>query len=133
MPAAWNGYRQGGGGYYRETDGSGPYTIDSAGNATLIGLPSGAVLAPAAGVVTSVPSATTVSTLLAANSARRGAAIFNESTSALYIKLGSAAALTSYTVQIAANGYFEVPFGYTGVITGLWAAANGNARVTEVS
>jgi hypothetical protein len=29
------------------------------------------------------------------------------------------------------GAYFEVPANYTGVISGIWAAATGNARVTE--
>jgi hypothetical protein len=33
----------------------------------------------------------------------------------------------------AANGYYEVPFGYVGAIDGIWASANGNARITEIN
>jgi hypothetical protein len=36
-------------------------------------------------------------------------------------------------VQIAASGYYEVPFGYPGAIDGIWASANGNARITELT
>jgi hypothetical protein len=133
MPAAWSGYRQGSGGYYRETDGSGPYTIDASGVATLIGLPVASTPLPAGSSVTSVAGTAANTNLLAANAARRGAVVFNESTAVLYLKLGSASSVTSYTVQIAANGYYEVPFGYTGIITGIWASANGNARVTELT
>lgn len=81
-------------------------------------------------------SATSV-TILAANTARRGATITNDSTAILYLDLtGGTASATSYTVQLAGStasgvSYFEVPFGYTGLITGLWASATGNARVTE--
>ncbi len=39
---------------------------------------------------------------------------------------------TNYSVQVSGGGYFEVPFGYTGVLKGLWAAdGSGSARVTE--
>jgi hypothetical protein len=135
MAAAWAGYRQGKGGFYRESDGSGPYSIDSAGTATLLGSSNTAasVVGPANAASTSVASAATSTVLIAANASRKGAALFNESTSALYLKLGSSASVTSYTVQVVANGYYEVPFGYTGVITGIWATANGNARITELS
>lgn len=72
-------------------------------------------------------------TLLAANRGRKGAAVFNDSTAILYLKFGAAAASSSsYTVQVAASGYYEVPFWYVGEIRGIWASANGNARVTEV-
>ncbi|PLC06404.1 hypothetical protein CY658_05050 [Variovorax sp. RO1] len=37
MPLVTTGYRFGYGGYYKDSDGSGPYSIDSAGTATLIG------------------------------------------------------------------------------------------------
>lgn len=74
-------------------------------------------------------------TLLAANAARLGAMVFNDSTSVLYLKMGVTASTSSYTVQIASNGYYELPAGhvYTGRIDGIWSSANGNARLTELS
>ncbi len=81
-----------------------------------------------------VPASTTVVTLAAADPGRQGMTICNDSTALLHIKMGAAASLTSKTAIIAANGgYFEVPFGYRGIITGLWAALNGNAYVTKYS
>lgn len=76
-------------------------------------------------------SASSVS-LLAANADRRGASITNDSTALLYLKLGTTASTTSYTVKMAAGALYEVPFGYTGAIDGIWASATGNARITEV-
>jgi hypothetical protein len=71
--------------------------------------------------------------ILASNAARQGATIFNDSTAILYLLLANAvSSLTVYSVQIAAGGYYEVPAKYTGIIKGIWAAANGNARVTEL-
>lgn len=72
-------------------------------------------------------------TLLAANANRLGATIANDSSAALYIKLGGTASLTSYTARVAQYGYYEVPFGYTGVIDGIWATdpGDGAARITE--
>lgn len=89
---------------------------------------------PAASSTTSsvAGSATTV-TILAANGGRRGATVFNDSTAALYLKLGSGASTSDFTVNMAENGYFEVPFNYTGILTGVWASATGNARVTELT
>lgn len=83
--------------------------------------------------VTSVAASTTFVALLAANAARLGAAIHNDSTAVLYVKLGAAASATSFTVKMAADSYYEVPFAYTGVIDGVWASAAGAARVTELS
>lgn len=73
-------------------------------------------------------------TLQASNAARRGLLIFNDSTQVLYVKFGATASSSSYTVQIAAGGYYEVPQPvYTGQVDGIWASANGNARVTELT
>lgn len=87
----------------------------------------------AASTVSSVASSASNVTLFAANAARRMATIFNESSQILYAKIGSAtASLTSYTVAIAPGGYYEVPAPVcTGIIDGIWASANGNARLTE--
>jgi hypothetical protein len=77
-------------------------------------------------------------TLLAANSNRLGATISNDSSAILYVKLGATASTSSFTAILAGNGsgiggYFEVPYGYTGVIDGIWASATGNARITELT
>lgn len=82
--------------------------------------------------VSRVTSVATTTTLLAANAARRLATIFNESTSVLFVKFGATASATSYTVQVSAGGYYEVPGFYSGAIDGIWSAANGAAQITEV-
>lgn len=84
-----------------------------------------ATLANVAGSASSV-------TLLASNTDRRGATIQNDSTAILYVKFGSAASTTSYTIKMAADSYYEIPFGYTGIITGIWSSATGSARITEM-
>jgi hypothetical protein len=83
--------------------------------------------------VTSVASSATNVTLLASNTSRVGAAVFNDSTALLFVKLGATASATSFTVKLYQDGYFEVPFGFTGQIDGLWASATGSARITEVT
>jgi hypothetical protein len=85
------------------------------------------------GTVTQVASSATSVTLLASNVARRGATIYNDSIKKLYVKLGATASLTSYTKQLDMDECWEIPFGYTGVIDGLWVLANGNAYVTELT
>ena len=60
-----------------------------------------------------------------------GRAVFNDSTAVLYLKFGTTASETSYTVQIAAGGYYEFPQPlYAGEVDGIWASANGSARTT---
>jgi hypothetical protein len=86
----------------------------------------GAALTNVAGSASSV-------TLLAANLSRTGATIFNDSTASLYVKFGSTASTTSFTVRLFTNDYYEVPAGYNGIITGIWASASGAARITELS
>ena len=83
-----------------------------------------------------IPSSATSVILMRARPDRRGATIFNDSTQVLYVRLGESgggvASTSDYTIQMATLTYYEVPFDYTGPIYGIWAAANGNARVTEV-
>lgn len=85
--------------------------------------------------ITSVASANTSTSLLAANTARSGAYFFNDSTAILYLAFAGSASTTAYTVQIAAQGFFEMPIipVYTGAIFGIWASANGSVRITELS
>lgn len=60
--------------------------------------------------------------------------VYNDSTATLYLKYGTAASTTSYTVQIPAGGYYEFPQPvFDGAVEGTWSAANGAARCTEVS
>lgn len=74
--------------------------------------------------------------ILASNASRKGAAVTNDSSAVLYLSLGTVAASTSsYTVQLGQGDYYEVPFGYTGEIRGIWASDPnaGAARVTELT
>jgi len=83
--------------------------------------------------LTSVASSASSVQLLAANPQRRGASIQNTSTAILYVRIGGGTAdiTTGHSVQMASNTYFEIPAGYTGAITGIWASANGSANMTE--
>lgn len=72
--------------------------------------------------------------LLVANTSRRGATVYNDSTALLYLGLGATAtSATSFTAQLPAGAYYEIPFGFTGEIRGIWASATGNARVSEMT
>lgn len=97
---------------------------------------------PAAGGAgtTAVPAAVTVNVagsavsvpLFAPVPAANGRTIYNDSTAVLFVKFGAVAAVTSYTTQIAPNGLYEFPAPvYSGEVDGIWAAANGNARLTS--
>jgi hypothetical protein len=92
-------------------------------------------IAAATATLTNVNGSASSVSLLASNTARKNATFFNDSTAVLYLKFGATASTTSYTVQIPSNGYYELPNGkvYNGAIDGIWAAANGAVRITELS
>lgn len=80
-----------------------------------------------------VAASVTSAILIAANSNRKGVTIWNNSTATLYIDFDSAASTSDFAVKIAGGGYYEMPFDYTGVISGIWDATNGNALVRELT
>jgi hypothetical protein len=82
--------------------------------------------------VSTVAASASSVTLLSSTSLRLGATIYNDSTAVLYIKLGTTASSSSFTIKLQPDGYYEVPFGYTGRIDGIWASATGNARISEM-
>jgi hypothetical protein len=101
---------------------------------SLVAYSGAATASSATATVTSVADAATSATLLAANAARLGATIFNDSTVDLYVKLGTTASATSFTVKLTPGAYYEVPYRYTGRIDGIWASdASGSARITELT
>jgi hypothetical protein len=90
------------------------------------------------GTTTSVASTTTSATVLAANSLRGGAKLCNNSTSLFYGLYGSGVASSSNYSFILSGlvggipGIEEIPYGYEGIVTGVWATANGNLIITEM-
>lgn len=89
---------------------------------------------PDTAVVSSVASSAASVTLAASNIDRKGLSIFNDSTKVLFAKLGATASASDYTLKIPAGGYYELPHPvYTGRIDGIWQAANGAAKVTELT
>lgn len=84
------------------------------------------------GTQSSVAASATDVTILAANTARYGASVYNDSSAICYLLVGSGtSSATNHTVQLNGGAYYEVPYGYTGVLKGIWASATGSARVTE--
>lgn len=69
---------------------------------------------------------------LAANAARRGALVYNDSSANLFLAFAATASTTAYTVKIPGGGFytFDPPI-YTGPVSGIWDAAIGAARLTE--
>jgi len=83
-------------------------------------------------VCTNVASSASTGTLLAASSRRKQVTLFNDSTEVLYLKYGATASTTSFSYFIAPGQTWEMPKPiYPGIIDGIWAAADGAARITE--
>ena len=80
-----------------------------------------------------VASGTDSVAILAANGSRIGAVITNTDANALYLRTdGGTVTSANYTVSIAQNGNYTIPYGYNGLITGIWAGdGTGHANVTE--
>lgn len=91
-------------------------------------------LVAASAALTQVAGSATSVTVLASNTARRGAMVFNDSTAILFLAYAGTASATVHTVQIPPGGYWEAPVPvYTGALTGIWVTATGSARVTELT
>jgi hypothetical protein len=100
-------------------------------NTLLAGLTTTGVKATAATNV-SVAVSTTSATLLAANTARKGATIENIGSILVYITLGATATTTNKTVTLKQGAYYEVPYNYSGVISAIGAAST-TVSVTELT
>lgn len=86
---------------------------------------------PATPTLTNVTMTGSSVTLQASNTSRRNLMVFNDSGVVVYLKLGSSASSTSFTVKLVDQGYYELPTPvYTGTVTAL--GASGSVRVTEV-
>lgn len=108
-----------------------PLAVDKTGSVNVVQKAQTATLSNVSASATSL-------TVLAANNDRKGAQVINDSTAVLYLKLGTTASTTSYTVALsgaaaAPFSYYEIPAGYVGRIDGISASATGTIRVTEVS
>jgi len=60
-------------------------------------------------VTSTIPASIGNVTLLRPNAGRRAASIVNDTTNVLYVKCGTGATTTSYTVKMPINSYFELP------------------------
>lgn len=120
----------------------GSATLVSAANPLPIGSGAGIATTPTkktTSATNSVTAAAADTAILAANTNRLpGSTIANDSTSIMYVLLGSgAASATNYTVAIDGKttvaGYYILPDGWTGAVRAYWVSATGSARVTELS
>lgn len=80
---------------------------------------------------TTVQASTTSVQLLAANPNRKGASVYNTASEPLYLAFGATATATTESLTLNSNDYYELPFGYTGIISGIWSGSTGSVLVTE--
>lgn len=85
-------------------------------------------------IVTRVASSASSHTLVAANASRKGLLFYNDSTAYQYLKLGTVASLTDFTVRLVPQVFYEVasPI-YVGQIDVISSSTNGAIQVTELS
>lgn len=94
-------------------------------------------------VTSSLPTASTSTTssvsgsassvqLLASNSSRKSASIYNDSSASLYVKFGTTASTTDFKYPLGPRDILEFPAPiYTGRVDGIWSSASGAARIAE--
>lgn len=88
----------------------------------------------ATSVVTRVNSSTSSIILVAANANRKGLLLFNHSTAQQYIKFGTTASTTDFSVILTPRMFYEVasPI-YVGRIDVISSSTNGAIQVTELT
>lgn len=88
----------------------------------------------ATSVVTRVNSSITNIILVTANANRKGLLFYNDSTANQFIKLGTPASMTDFSVRITPRSFYEVaaPI-YVGRIDVISSSTNGAIQVTELS
>ena len=89
---------------------------------------------PQAATITYVSPTLLSQLLLAANVARKGFQVYNNTSQNLYLSLGAAADVdTGFTLIMQPGGYYEDPYNFPGNVYGIWAiSATGKALVTEL-
>lgn len=85
-------------------------------------------------VVSAVASTVGTVVLAGAQTKRVALSLYNASVNPLFMKFGSGAKVTDFTLMMVASGYYEMarPI-YNGQITGVWVTANGTCYVTETT
>lgn len=87
-----------------------------------------------AATLSNVASSATNVTLLASNASRKGFKLYNDSKRTAFIKFGTTASVTSFTLKMVPDSYYEdvAPF-YEGQIDAIWDVADGSMRITELT
>jgi hypothetical protein len=94
-----------------------------------------ATLASVAASIISVTLAAASAAVVGTSPGRMGMVVVNDSTTAtLYLAYAATASLTAYTYKVLPGQTFEMPSPlYSGLVSGIWDVASGNARVTTLT
>lgn len=93
------------------------------------------ILSQVAGTSSTYAVRTSISavSIMSANVNRRGGTIYNNSSTVAFVQLGTVVTTSMYTVKMVDQSYYELPFGYTGVVGGITASNAGVLTVTELT
>jgi hypothetical protein len=83
--------------------------------------------------LTSVAANAASVSLLAANVNRLQALITNDGTGIMFVALAATATTAAYTYRVTADSQVIIDGYWTGAISAIWTAPNGNARITELT
>lgn len=110
-----------------------PWVVTGSVQAVQVGTQITSILSQTTGTSSTyaVKSSVTAVSIMAANANRRGGTIFNNTSTMSFVQLGTVVTSSLYTLKMADQGYYELPFGYTGVVGGITASNAGIWTVTE--
>lgn len=113
--------------------GTNPWVVTGSVQAVQVGTQITSILSQTTGTSSTyaVKSSVTAVSIMAANANRRGGTIFNNTSTMSFVQLGTVVTSSLYTLKMADQGYYELPFGYTGVVGGITASNAGIWTVTE--
>lgn len=110
--------------------------LDASRNLLVAGTLTTTPPAAATSTLSNVNSSATNVTALAANAARLGFELYNDSAAAANVKLGATASASSFTKRLLQREFFstrDLGVNYTGRIDAIWDSADGAMRVTELT
>lgn len=87
------------------------------------------------GTITSIANSTSSGVALAANANRKGLIIHNDSTTTVFIAFAATSSNSAFTIRLTnqASYIYSAPIIYTGIISSIATATNGNLRITELT
>jgi hypothetical protein len=84
--------------------------------------------------LSNISASASSTSVLSSTPGRKGASFYNDSSADCFLKYGTSASATSFTVKLTPGSFasMDTPV-YTGAITAIWTSATGTLRVTEMT